>query len=408
MKSQRIELAIIHGIRFILVTPDKSNTDKYPLYCIEYFYNGRQYKVKEGVKAIYTQYLEKIKALNSVNKKRLLLCNLFESKLRDLVKPIGIYIPSSEATLNVQTKVTEAFIKFFEYHVKRHQLGEIKDIYNYTERNKKVKAFIDQHFANLSLADLNANIWIDYRSYLKKWGLGNSTINLQMVYVKGFYIWLNQIQELPINNHANKLKKLDITQQQPKFNEIKQSLFIEFFEVVKSNERYLRLHLMARLVAENTLRPIQVLNIQVKQVDLADKTITVFDAKGKKWRKIIISEVVTRLIQKIYENTIKAERLIESGDYIIGFHNQTKQRKIFTQTMFRERILLPFKEDYPQFAHILIYDFKHTSITKALKVNSVYEVQKRAGHSKVTTTQIYDRSDNISSPITVEELNQIK
>lgn len=407
MKSIRTELAIINGVRFILVTPNNSNTDKYPLYCIEYFYNGKQSKVKEGVKTIYKKYLEQVKELKSVNKKLLLLRNLFEFKINELAKPIRVKESYSDSTITLQTKVIDALNMFFEYHIKRHEIGEIKDIYNYTERDKKVTTFVNKHFANLLLSDLNTTVWIDYRSYLKKWGLGNSTINLQMVYVKGFYIWLSQIMELPITNHASKLKKLDITLQVLKYNEIKQSLFLEFFNVVNTS-RYLRLHLMARLVAENTLRPIQVLNIKVKHVDLPDHSIVVFDAKGKKWRRVIISEVVKGLIQSIYNNTANAGRTTDNEDYIIGFFNQTKQRKIFTQTMFRERILLPFKEEFPQFANILIYDFKHTSITKALKVNSVYEVQKRAGHSKVTTTQIYDRSDSVSEAITIEELSLIK
>ncbi|RYF16637.1 MAG: site-specific integrase [Flavobacteriales bacterium] len=407
MKSIRTELAIINGVRFILVTPHNSNTDKYPLYCIEYFYNGKQFKVKERVKTIYNQYLEQVKDIKSVNKKLLVLRTLFESKINGLVKPVAANESSFSSSLTLQTKVIDGLNKFFQYHSKRHEIGEIKDIYNYTERDKKVTTFINKHFPNLLISDLSATVWIEYRSYLKKWGLGNSTINLQMVYVKGFYIWLSQIMELPITNHASKLKKLDITLQSPKYNEIKQSLFLEFFNVVNT-ARYLRLHLMARLVAENTLRPIQVLNIKVKHIELSDQSIMVFDAKGKKWRRIIISEVVKGLIQSVYDNTINAGRIIDREDYIIGFFNQTKQRKIFTQTMFRERILLPFKEDFPQFANILIYDFKHTSITKALKVNSVYEVQKRAGHSKVTTTQIYDRSDSVSKAITIEELSLIK
>lgn len=407
MKSIRTELAIISGVRFILVTPHNSNTDKYPLYCIEYFFNGKQTKVKEGIKAIYNQYLEQVKDIRAINKRRTILCNLFDSRLKQLVKSINVNQPYSDSALTFQTKVIDAFNEFFLYHVKRHEIGEIKDIYNYTERDKKVTTFINKHFPNLLLSDLNTSVWIDYRSYLKKWGLGNSTINLQMVYVKGFYIWLSQIMEIPITNHASKLKKLDITLQAPKYNEIKQSLFLEFFTLVNT-PRYLRLHLMARLVAENTLRPIQVLNIKVKHIDLPDSSIMVFDAKGKKWRRVIVSEVVNGLIKGIYDNTINAGRTIDNEDYIIGFFNQTKQKKIFTQTMFRERILLPFKEDFPQFANILIYDFKHTSITKALKVNSVYEVQKRAGHSKVTTTQIYDRSDSVSSAITIEELSSIK
>ncbi|SDD95985.1 hypothetical protein [Pedobacter soli] len=252
MKSIRTELAVINGIRFILVTPHSSNTDKYPLYCIEYFYNGKQFKVKEGVKTIYNQYLEQVKDLKSVNKKLLLLRNSFEFRVNELVKPISVNQSCTDSTLTVQTRVIEAFNKFFEYHTKRHEIGEIKDIYNYTERDKKVTTFLNKHFPKLLLSNLTTTVWIDYRSYLKKWGLGNSTVNLQMVYVKGFYIWLNEIMELPITNHASKLKKLDITLQEPKYNEIKQSLFLEFFNIVNT-PRYLRLHLMARLVAENTL-----------------------------------------------------------------------------------------------------------------------------------------------------------
>jgi hypothetical protein len=48
-------------------------------------------------------------------------------------------------------------------------------------------------------------------------------------------------------------------------------------------------------------------------------------------------------------------------------------------------------------------NFKHTSITKAFQVHGVYEIQKRAGHSKVSTTVVYDRSQLISRPIGVEE-----
>jgi len=51
---------------------------------------------------------------------------------------------------------------------------------------------------------------------------------------------------------------------------------------------------------------------------------------------------------------------------------------------------MPFKEEFPQFESILLYDFKNTSVTKAFQIHSPYEIQELAGHAKVATTTIYD------------------
>jgi len=408
MKSKRIELAIVNKIRFILVIPHHSNTDRYPLYCIEYFHQGKQTKTKEGVKLLYHQYLNLVKDVKSLHEKLSILRTTFEDKVNSLLGTIHSSYSLSEQKITMHISALEAFKRFLAYHKQRFELGEIRSYCNFKERDKKVVAFIKAYQAEMLLTDLNPNVWINYRSYLKDWGLANSTINLQMVYIKGFYIWLNKLNEIPIHDHTVRLRKLGITHQQPKYNEIEPALFEEFFKVVSANDKHLRLHLISRLVAENTLRPVQVRKIQVKHISLKDNIISIFDCKGKKWRKIIISKTVKSLIQEIYANTIEARGIIDKEDYLLGFENQTKQGKSYTQSMFRERIVMPFKKEHPQFTDLMVYDFKHTSITRAFKVNSVYEVQKRAGHSKVTTTQIYDRSADISRPITVEELIAIK
>ncbi|MGM9478655.1 tyrosine-type recombinase/integrase [Pedobacter sp. GSP4] len=406
MKYSRIELAIENGTRFLLVTPTDSNQDKYPQYFIEYFANGKQTKHKEGVKRIYTDCIIGESAAKNAKIEKLRVA--FKDKLTLLVGQIDSEKPKSTIErLTLNTHVLAAFKAFFNYHQLRHQMGEIKDIYNYTERNKKVTGFVESHCPKATLNDLNANLWVGYRSYLSGLGLGNSTINLQMVYVKGFYIWLYEINELPIHNHAMKLKRLDISRQEPKYHQINNDTFIDFFETVSKDDRYLRLHLVTRLVAENTLRPIQVRNIQVQDLDLGKNAIGVYDSKGKKKRTIIISEKSKQLIEKILNNTAQAGKAINGADYIIGQFNQTKSGRPYSQSMFRERIEIPFKEEFPQFRNVLVYDFKHTSISKAVTVNSLYDVQKRAGHAKVTTTQIYDRSDSVSSAITVEQLSQI-
>jgi len=379
-KYERIPLTVENGVKFILVAPSSVNDDKYPLYWIEYFANGKQVKYKDGVKQLYMSWDGRAD-LKSVFGEKI-------AKLADDVEKSSSNTGESKITLF--SGVLEVVSLFMNYHQQRYELSEIKDIYNYRERDKKLTGFLKSQYRELVLSSLTANVWVNYRSYLKHLGLGNSTINLQMVYVTQLYIWLNEIHELPIANHAKKLKKLDISKQEPKFNEIDSKLFNEFFEVVSKDDRYLRLHLMTRLVAENTLRPIQVRQIQVVDIDLPKGQISVYDGKGKRKRIIIISEISKNLIKKILDNTLKANRIPAKEDYIIGFSNQTKQNKPFTQSVFRERIVMPFKEEFPQFESILLYDFKHTSITKAFQVHSLYEIQKRAGHAKVTTTAIYD------------------
>lgn len=396
-KYQRIPLAVENGVKFILVVPSSINDDKYPLYWIEYFANSKQVKYKDGVKQLYISWDGKTD-----------LKYVFAEKIAKLVDDVEkSSSDAGKSKITLFSGVLEVASLFMSYHQQRYELGEIKDIYNYRERDKKLTGFLKSQYIELVLSGLTANVWVNYRSYLKQLGLGNSTINLQMVYVTQLYIWLNEIHELPIANHAKKLKKLDISKQQPKFNEIDSKLFNEFFEVVSKDDRYLRLHLMTRLVAENTLRPIQVREIKVIDIDLPKGQVSVYDGKGKRKRIIIISETSKNLIEKILNNTLKTNRIPAKDDYIIGFSNQTKQNKPFTQSMFRERIVIPFKEEFPQFESILLYDFKHTSITKAFQVHSLYEIQKRAGHAKVTTTAIYDRSQLISHPITVEDITKI-
>ena len=100
--------------------------------------------------------------------------------------------------------------------------------------------------------------------------------------------------------------------------------------------------------------------------------------------------------------------IVEDDNYLIGGFNSFKQGKPYTQNMIKDRLIEPFRKVFPAFKKVNIYDFKHTSITKASKLGNLVEVQKRAGHSKVTTTQIYDRSEAKSKPISIEDIIAIK
>lgn len=407
MKYQRIDIATIDKIKFKLVIPTRSNKDKYPKYYIEYTLNGKQFQFKKSIKAIYLEFQKWARSVKLENsEKNEQLAQIFQTSINVIINSLDIKVDGevSNKRLSLYSGVLEAINIFFTYQQNQHKIGELTSIANYSDRNKKLNGFFSSEYPNILIRELTAAVWDDFRAYLKKQNKANSTVNQYITYVKSWYNWIINYHEIPVINHANKLKKLDISQQEKKYKELTTSEISSFFEAVASDEKWLRLELIARLVAENTIRPVQVRHIQAKDIDVKEGAIKIHDKKGKKWRTIKITDRVQALIKEIYNNTELRGFDVQSEDYLIGGFNSFKKGKPYTQNMVKDLLIEPFRNEFPELKTVNIYDFKHTSITRASKGGNLLEVQKRAGHSKITTTQIYDRSPSESNPISIEDL----
>jgi len=411
MKYQRIDIATIDKVKFKLVVPTKKNKDKYPKYYLEYTANGKQYQSTKNIKTTYIEFERWAKSVKLDSAERHLhLIKLFQINVNAIVNSLDI-VSDGEASakrINIYSSVLETINLFYTYQQNQHKLGELTGIANYSDRNKKLNAFFSSEYPNILIKELTAAVWNDFRTFLKKQNKANSTVNQYITYVKSWYNWVINYYEVPIINHTNKLKKLDVSQQEKKYKELATADISNFFNAVGSDVKWLRLELIARLVGENTIRPVQVRNIQAKNINLEDGTIQIHDKKGKKWRTIVVTDRVKVLIEHIYNSTKSRGGVVEPEDYLIGGFNAFKRGKPYTQNMVKDLLIEPFRQEFPKLKKVNIYDFKHTSITRASKGGNLLEVQKRAGHSKITTTQIYDRSASVSNPISIEELMLIE
>ena len=292
----------------------------------------------------------------------------------------------------------ELFNQYQENRKIRKELQTI-DTYRY-KGNRLLSYFQLEKNKNLLLKDLNKNVWVEYRDFLLTYKIENSTVNSFIVFVRQFYGWLLE-NEIPIINHAKQLKPLNISQQDETYNVIGYQTLKQLFLTFENNkERYTRVYLAFLLIYENLLRPVQVCNIRVRDIDLEKKVISAINNnKNQSKRNIEVSDKVIELIKLIYENTRKSNVTITPELYLLGGYNQLKNGLPNGTKSIREAFKI-FTYEFPTFSGIKPYEAKVTSITSQFEESEipVDEIRRRAGHSKLETTQIYNKAKNITKP----------
>ena len=391
-----IDLGIYQGRTFKLIVPSKSNKEKYPNYFIQYDGSEKHYT---GIKSIYLKYLGLERRLQTLQT----LIEAFLPVINSDVLPSLTTRKVTDNRLKITDLVTKAINRFFDQQEKLFEIGELMDLSDYRDRNKKLSDYFEVLLNNkLILSDLNKDVWQEFRYFLiRSYKIkANSTVNQYITYVKSFYNWLQNDQELLIANHVSKLKRLDTSKQAPKYDFIDLALVNEFLDTLKSDEKWLRLNIISLLVFENAKRPIQAYRLQAKHIDLKNKTLILNPKSRNKSKEVtIISDELASLISKVYCNTIEAGRTVQPEDFLLGGGNCFKRGgSELGQSNIRALQIVPFKEAYPKFKNILIYSLKHTTITTVAQVN-LGLAQRMANHSNQATTEIYDRKRKSSTAI---------
>lgn len=411
-------LGVYNGVKISLKIPSRyynnEKNDKQNNYFIESYYQQKQKKHKEDVRAMYNDYINSRGNIKpTLSQKIEDLKELYASKIESIITSLNL--PKEDISLNMSVTAIAAVNAYFAMQVQQHQIGQLQGLVNYQNRNKRLNDFFNQdNYKNLRLRDLNVDTWEAFRMYLLKTpteknptGLANSSVNQYMIYTKSFYNWLINIKDLNIKNHPIKIKKLDTSHQVAKFDNKEKDLK-EFFEKL-NQDKYLRLHLVCLLVFENNIRPIQAYNIQHQHIDLENNKIKVFNQKKNstiqnrdKSRYIPLTPRAKELIEKIYLNTTKANKTILPTSYLIGGRNRFKNGKPSTQGDVRDLQVLPFRLAYPKLGHIKIYELKHTSMTISSEID-LQATQRRADHSKLDVTQLYLRGGNDSTAFSLDD-----
>jgi len=131
---------------------------------------------------------------------------------------------------------------------------------------------------------------------------------------------------------------------------------------------------------ETGLRPIELCNLKVRDVDIEQRTIYPATAKNGAPRKLRISNSLNKTLQKhIIKFNLKADDKIFRGNSA----NYSKHFRL-------HRNQLADKLNKPELRTIRLYDFRHYFATMLYhKTKDILLVKQQMGHRKLETTLIY-------------------
>jgi integrase len=136
------------------------------------------------------------------------------------------------------------------------------------------------------------------------------------------------------------------------------------------------------------LRPIEVVNLRVKDIDFTQRLITPTTAKHGKGRTLTISPELNAMLQ---EYCIR--RNLKTNDKLFNITSRSYSK------MFRmSRNNLADKLHDPTLKNIRLYDFRHYFATMLYKkTNNLLQVMQQLGHRDIKNTIIYTHLINIET-----------
>ncbi len=138
---------------------------------------------------------------------------------------------------------------------------------------------------------------------------------------------------------------------------------------------------------ETGLRPIELCNLKVKDIDTEQRTIYPTTAKHGAPRKLKISNSLNTTLQNhINKNKLKPnDKTFKGNAEYYGSHYR------------RLRNILAKKLNKPELKNIKLYDFRHYfASTLYAKTRDILYVKQQMGHKKIETTLIYTQLLNLN------------
>lgn len=408
VKSTKFLLANSNGIEIYLTIPSKDAKEH--KYYLEYNNNGqKKYYGKGTVKTKSITFFNSIEAQKLKHSEvEAILTEIFKQDILIISHELQneIAVPNISMRSNIQ----EALEAFFAYKTLQNQEGTVDNVSlcGYKHHSNKLLSYfsLDRH-KKLILSDLNTDLWLKYRIDLlnntyntstKK--LINTSVNQHFQYVTQFYGWLIDYNEFPIKNHLKKLKKLNTSKIDKRFNVIPDDVFQEFYHLLEYKEKFTftRLYLSGLLLYENNIRLSEQVLIQVGNIDFKTGMMKIINKKNDTLRTVILSAKVQELINIIKNNTIRFGYKINESMYLFGGHNIFKVGKPHRNKELAT-LMRRFRKIYPQFNKIKLYENKHTSITNQFNAGvDHYQTKERANHSSISTTEIYLQTKRVVEP----------
>jgi len=213
-------------------------------------------------------------------------------------------------------------------------------------------------------------------------GLAPKTINCRLDSVRGFYVYMDREEGMPLNNPVRKGFALRLARPLPRY--LKDEEVTKLLQVIRG----LRDHAIFMLMLRCGLRVEEVAHLRLEDLDLAQRRILVCHGKGGKDRIVYISHDAHRalLVYLKSRSSSKAREvfLVGKGSY--------RERPISVRGI-QKRI-----EYYARKTGLKIscHHLRHTMATQLLNADAdLVTIQDLLGHTRIKTTQRYARISNL-------------
>ena len=243
-------------------------------------------------------------------------------------------------------------------------------------------------FKSFFLADDDALQWsdVDY-SHIRAWivqlsdgGMANKTINRKVASLKSFFKFLYQtktIDTFPLSGH--KSLRIEKKEQLPFSEKEINQVFAR--EVDQSDVEQLRDYLILMFFYLLGIRRAELINIKDKDVDLANKSITILGKRNKERMMPLLDDVCV-LIDK-YLSLKKEENV--TADFFFFAKKNKKLNEMFVYRLIKKyfRGVTTKQKVSP---HMLRHTFATHMLSNGSDLNAIKEL---LGHASLSSTQVY-------------------
>jgi len=275
--------------------------------------------------------------------------------------------------------------EIYNYRKELETLGYSQSIIN--NYPKYVQSFLE--FTHELLENISEDHVKNYFNYLqnrpnqrRQGKLSESYIHSQQLAIKGFFDYLERIDQIKRNPFTLKLKS-------PKHQQrivLTQSEIKILYKTSQTLEEIIILHLCYGC----GLRRSEVLNLDTKDIDLEKKLLYVRKGKNKKRRVMPLTESIIEDF-RIY--------ILETEDYNNdSFLINKKGYRMSGDTIYRIFKTLLKRTKNIESNHYCLHSLRHSIATHLLENDmNVGMVRDFLGHSQLSTTQIYTRINNLKN-----------
>jgi len=251
----------------------------------------------------------------------------------------------------------------------------VKDLNDFTKFNQ-------QHFNQVNIDKANYSQIRSWIISLVDFGLENRTVNRKISSLNSYYKFLLKTESVK-TNPLSKHKALKVSKKvQIPFSKAEVSKVLDEFNFDNSFEG-IRDKLIIELFYSTGIRRIELVQLQLKDVDEANKTLKVLGKRNKE-RYLPLLESVLDTIKVYLSKRNKLEKTVDKQTLFLT----KKGHKIYETLVYRiiNNYFSKASTKVKKSPHILRHSFATHLLNQGADLNAVKEL---LGHSSLAATQVY-------------------